>query len=198
MKFFIAVTCLLVIYNCLCYHYVNGKHLTSSSKNEILAQKYLTKAGLKFPPNGKDDDKWITLCSVKARVANTGLSEKKDKQRCKATVGGEILEIRVVETENNFRCGWNTDSYASGTLLKYKQDIIDQYKSAINAAVTAKEPKVLINLLEEKQNQHIVNLDVATNKDTAMLEAIATGKSWWGGGGSCAVKLEGRVRRLAY
>ncbi|CAF1169696.1 unnamed protein product [Adineta steineri] len=198
MKFIIAITCLLVIYNCLCHHYVNGNNLRSSAENEILAQQYLTQAGLRFPSNGKDEDKWITLCAVKARVANTGISEKKDIQRCTTTTGGEILEIRVVDTEHNFRCGWRTETYAANTLLNYKQLITNQYKSAISAAITAKESNIVINLLQEKQNQHVFNLEVASNKAAAMLEATATGMSWWGGGGNCAVKLEGRVKHLVY
>ena len=54
---------------------------------------------------GKGRDKWITLYSVKARVASTGRKTKHDVQRCTTTVGGEILETRVVQTETNWKCG---------------------------------------------------------------------------------------------
>ncbi|CAF3366337.1 unnamed protein product [Rotaria sp. Silwood2] len=193
MKFTIAITCLLLIYCCLYRHFADG-----NSEYEQVAQRYLTKTGLKIPANGEDGDKWVTLCTVKARVASTSRRTTHDVKRCTATVGGEILETRVVETENNWRCGWRTETYASNTLLNYKQVIKNQYQSAINAAIKAKESEAVINLLEEKQNLHVFNLEVATNKDTGMLEATATGLSWWRGGGSCAVKLEARILRLAY
>jgi len=193
MKFTIAITCLLLIYSCLYRHFADG-----NSQYEQVAQKYLAKAGLKIPAKGEGGDKWITLCTVKARVASTGLKTKHDVKRCTTTVGGEILETRVVETEKNWRCGWHTETYTSNTLLNYKQTIRNQYQSAINAAMKAKESEAVINLLEKNQNLHVLNLEVATNKDTAMLEATATGLSWWRGGGSCAVKLEARVLRLAY
>ncbi|CAF1389405.1 unnamed protein product [Rotaria magnacalcarata] len=69
---------------------------------------------------------------------------------------------------------------------------------AIDAATKAKETEAVINLLEEKQNLHFFNLEVGTNKNTAMLEATTTSLSWWRGGGSCAVKLEARALRLAH
>ena len=78
--------------------------------------------------------------------------------------------------------------------MNYKQTINNQYESAIKA----KEWQGVIDFLEKQQNLHTYNLEVATNKNAAMLQAIATGLSWWRGGGSCAVKLEGRVLRLAY
>ncbi|CAF1048496.1 unnamed protein product [Didymodactylos carnosus] len=174
------------------------KAAIGNPQDEQIAQTYLTRAGLRISANGEGGDKWITLCTVKARVASTGFKTKYDVKRCTATVGGEILETRVVETENNFRCGWRTETYASKLLLNYKQTIMNQYKSAINGAIKAKEPEKIINLLQEKQNLHIFNFEVATNKDTAMSEATATDLSLWRGGGSCAVKLEGRVLRLAY
>jgi len=223
MKFTIAVTCLLLVYGCLYCHCVNGNRRTvqrhrgqhdltvhrrvvadavksavGSPEDEQIAQTYLTSAGLAIPATGVDGDIWIELCSVKARVSSTSLETTHDVKRCTRTVGGEILETRVVETEDNYSCGWRNEVYASGTLLTYKQTIINKYKSAISAALKAKESETVINLLQEKENAHVFNLEVATNKDTAMLEATATGLSWWGGGGSCAVKLEGRVLRLAY
>lgn len=201
MKVIITFTCLSLIYSCLYSHCADGMVVRSVSKisnDEQVAQKYLTEAGLKFPANGEGGDKWITLCTVKARVASTSYSTQHDVKRCTTTVGGEILETRVVETENNWRCAWRQEVYTSNTLLSYKQTIDNQYKSAIEAAGKAKELEVVIKLLEEQRRLHIFNLEVATNKDTAMLEATATGLSFWRGGGSCAVKLEGRVRHLAY
>ena len=193
MKFTITITCLLVIYCCLHRHFVDG-----SSDYQQVAQRYLNQVGLRISANGEDSDKWITLCSVKARVASTGRRTKHDVKRCTATVGGEILETRIIETEPNWRCGYRSEVYASNTLVSYKQIINNQNQSAINAAISAKESTVVLNLMAGQQNLHIFNLEIATNKDAAFLEATATGLSYWRGGGSCAVKLEGRVRRLAY
>lgn len=193
MKFIITITCLLLIYSGFCHHFANG-----NSEYEQIAQGYLNRAGLRISAHGEGADKWVTLCSVKARVASTGWRTKHDKQRCTTTVGGEILETRVIETENNWRCGWRTETYASNTLLRYKELINNQYQSAINAAVRAKESGAAISFLEEQKTLHTFNLEVATNRDTAMLEATATGLSRYRGGGSCAVKLEARVRHLAY
>lgn len=192
-KLTVAFICLLLINSCMC-----RRSTGDNSKYEQVAQRYLEKVGLKIPANGEGRDKWITLCTVKARVASTSLNTKHDVQRCTATVGGEILETRVVETEHNWRCGWRTEVYTMNTLLKYKQTINNQYESAIKAAAKAKEVQGVLDFMEKQQKLHVHNLEVATNKDTAMLEAKATGLSWWGGGGSCAVKLEGRVLHLAY
>jgi len=155
--------------------------------------KFLSKVGLTVPPNGKGD-KWITLCEVKARVAHTGLEEKKDTQTCTMTAKGEIKETRVKVIEE-WSCSYNTERYSSGTMLKYQNNIEQKYDSAIKLAVLARD-KVVAENMRTMKKQHTQNLQVATNRDTAKLTATATGAAFWGGGGNCDLVLEGRVNEL--
>lgn len=192
-KFIVAFIGLLLINSRVCVPLAD-----ENSEYEQVARKYLKNAGLNIPAKGEGSEQWITLCTVKARVASTSWSTTHDVKRCTATVGGEILETRVAETEENWKCGWRNEVYTSNTLLNYKETINNQYETAIKAAVEAKEVKGVLDYLQKEQSLHVYNLEVATNKDTAMLEATATGDPFWGPGGSCAVKLEGRVLRLAY
>ena len=50
--------------------------------------------------------------------------------------------------------------------------------------------------MQTMKNQHMENLQVSTNHDTAKLIATAESAPWWGGGGNCDLVLEGRVNEL--
>ncbi|UJR07123.1 hypothetical protein I4U23_011411 [Adineta vaga] len=160
------------------------------------ATNFLARAGLTIPPQGLDEDKWITLCEVRARIANAGIKPKTDTQTCTKTTGGEILEMRVIRREE-WSCSWSTESYSSGTLLNYQNTLVDQYDSAIKLAVEAGD-KAAVDYMESMKRQHNQNLQVATNRDAAKLTATATSAAWWKSGANCDLVLEGRVRRLVY
>ncbi|CAF0927257.1 unnamed protein product [Adineta ricciae] len=192
---FLKVTYRLVIFFSIYLFFLVGfDQVNAQGDVKERATSFLARVGLTIPPQGVDEDKWITLCEVKARIADAGIKPKTDTQTCTKTANGEILETRVVRREE-WRCSWSTESYASGTLLNYQNTIINQYDSAIKIAAEAGD-KAAVDYMESMKRQHNENLQVATNRDAAKLTATATSAGWWKSGANCDLVLEGRVRRL--
>ncbi|CAF1597114.1 unnamed protein product [Didymodactylos carnosus] len=156
------------------------------------AKKFLAKVNLTVSPNGTGY-KWITLCQVKARVADTGFEEKENTQTCTYTAHGMISGVK--ENGEQWRCSYNSEFYASGTMLTYENEITNKYEAAIKLAGEAKY-KAAVELLQSMESQHIQRLKVAANKDSAKLTATATGAAFFGGGGNCDLTLEGFVNQL--
>jgi ferritin len=80
-------------------------------------------------------------------------------------------------------------------MLNYKSQISHQYDAGINLAIQ-KSDKNAANFMQTMKNQHMENLEISTNHDTAKLIATAESAPFWGGGGNCDLVLEGRVNEL--
>jgi hypothetical protein len=182
----------LIIVALLCL--VSARHSQAAYDSvQALVEEFLAKVNLTIPPTGTGY-KWMTLCTLKANAEN-GLQENDDTQACTYTAHGEIQEVRVKEDAAISRCSYNDELYASGTMLTYENEISNQYDSAIKLAAEAKYPAV-VELLQSMKTEHVQNLKVAANKDTARLTATAKSAPWYGGGGNCDLSLEGYVNQL--
>ncbi|UJR11760.1 hypothetical protein I4U23_015941 [Adineta vaga] len=157
------------------------------------AKKFLAQVNVTISPNGTGY-RWMSLCEVKAE-ANNNLGENPVTQTCTYTAHGTIKELRVKENGPNSRCSYNNEFYASGTMLSYENAIANQYEAAINLAAEAKY-KAAATLIQSMKQQHVQNLRVAANKDSAKLTATAKNAPWFGGGANCDLTLEGFVNQF--
>jgi hypothetical protein len=171
-----------------------GQNPGTKDSAAALATKFLAQVNLTIPPTGKGYE-WISLCQVKTRVADSGFNEKEDTQTCSHTSHGHIKEIRVKENGEIWRCTYNNELYASNTTLNYENNISNKYDAAVKLAADAKF-KATVDLLQSMKSQHLQNLRVSTNKDTAKLTATAKSAPFFGGGGSCDLTLEGLVNEM--
>jgi hypothetical protein len=158
-----------------------------------LVEEFLAKVNLTIPPTGTGY-KWMTLCQLTARAEN-GLQENQDTQSCTYTAHGEVQEVRVKQDVASSRCSSNDELYASGTMLTYENYVSNQYDAAMKLVGDAKY-KAELEMMQSMKAEHIQNLKVAANKDTAKLTATAKSAPWYGGGGNCDLTLEGYVNQL--
>jgi len=157
------------------------------------AQQFLAQVNLTIPPSGTGYQ-WISLCQIKTEAINA-IGENHDTKSCTYTAHGDIKQTRVKENGPISRCSYSNEFYASGTMLTYENTISNQYDAAIKLAGEAKYTAA-VDLMQSMKAEHVQNLRVAANKDSAKLTATANSASWFGGGGNCDLSLEGLVNEL--
>jgi hypothetical protein len=157
------------------------------------AERFLAQVNLTIPPSGKGYQ-WISLCQIKTEAINA-IGENHDTKACTYTAHGDIKQTQVKENGPISRCSYSNEFYASGTMLSYENTIADQYDAAIKLAGEAKY-EAAVELIQSMKTEHMQNLRVAANKDSARLTATASSAAWFGGGGNCDLILEGLVNEL--
>lgn len=136
----------------------------------------------------------MTLCEVKVDIKKSGLNSMTKTGTCSKTVKGIIKELRVKTTEK-WRCEYETESYISDAMINAKNKINNQYDEAINLAIKAND-QTTVDYLRSMKGQHIQNLEISSNYDTAKLTVKATSAPRWGGGAICNLVLEGLVNEF--
>ena len=137
-------------------------------------------------------EEWVELCSVYARIANSGLSSKTDSQQCTATKDDGILDV-YVRVNEQWLCTWNKQSVAAAVNWQSINSISKKYNDAVSAAMADSNYIVAVALMRD-QIQHQNYFQTDTHSYT--LQASATSEQFWGSGAKCDLTLMGKIRRL--